>query len=162
MRYLAPLLATVGLIALAMIFLAMDAMSVRWSITTAIRRRLMVRDIDIRAGWAVSRLALIVDSAAYDMLSNRSQVEIMSSLLQEMERAVATAIGPMYQYRCQWSIDNRSSQQELSYGIVLELTITVPDEGIEARITRTYHLLVPLGHYPGEMPLEVISDGVLG
>lgn|GEM_PF-1899027 len=158
-----PLVALTGVVALTMLGLISDASSLRWAVSVSIRRRLLVRDIDARVGELDVRLAEIVGSYA-EVASplNLSQIELLSSVLRAMEEAIEALIGRTYPCQSQWSLENRTDAKSISYVITLELVVSMPSDGIEAESSLVYVLTISVQDEPGEVPLVVIPDRILG
>jgi len=144
MKAAAPLLALVGVFALTTICITGDAAMMRSAATSALRRKLLVKEVDSKLGELDGRLASVVERINGEGVpANYSQGEFLASVLQEMQDCVRPFTN-LYDTRSHtWSVTNRTDSERVSYVLTLSLVV-VPEDGVEVGFTKSYLVSVQI------------------
>ncbi len=143
MKVAAPFLVLTGVFALMSLCIVSDSVLMRSAATTALRRKLLVREVDLELGDLDSCLAAIAERASREGFpANYSQGEFLATILQEMQTCASSFGSFSEQCLCTWSVENRTSSQCLSYLLTLSITAT-PEDGVEIGFIKSYPISIP-------------------
>ena len=165
MRISLPFVALVGVVTVLMLCIAGDISNLRWAVASAIRTRLLVRQVDAWIGELDSNLVTIADSSSEsESCENLSRSEFLSYVLWEMNMSISSLTRSAYECRYAWSVDNQSSSEMTAYVIGFHLVVTIPEEGVEVGVTKYYYVAHQSGrdpeHETGEPSLVVVSHRI--
>lgn len=143
MKAAAPFLALTGIFALMSLCIMGDSVLMRSAAAITLRRKLLVREMDVELGELDSRLAAIAEGASRGGFpANSSQGEFLAAILQEMRACVSSFRDLSDHCLCTWSVANRTNSQCLSYSLTVDITV-MPEDGVEVGFTGSYHVLIP-------------------